>query len=101
MNKTQIERITKMEAILDESAAITRDVAEVLERFSAIQDKINELSQYYGSAEWLADYDDSNSGKLPAGMKCGVLSEDSIYDLLAENKALAIEMLKVATKILK
>ena len=101
MNKTQIERIEKMEAIPDESVEITRDVAEVLERFSAIQDKINELSRYYGSAEWFSDFDDSNSGKLHGGIKCGVLSEDSIYDILAENRALAIEMLEVATKILK
>lgn len=101
MNKTQIERIEKMESLLDKCAAVVCEFSDALEKFEAIQEMIGKLSRYYGSAEWFSDFDDSNSGKLPDGIKCGVLSEDSIYDLLAENRALAIEMLEVATKILK
>ena len=101
MEKTQIERIEKMESQLDECAAVVREFSGALEKFEAIQGKIAELSQYYGSAEWFSDFDDSNSGKLPTGLKCGVLSEDAVFNLLADNNALAIDMLELVTKILK
>lgn len=98
---TQIERITKMETILDESLTALTEFAIALEKFKIAEEKTSELAKYYGSAEWFTDFDDSNNGKLPSGLKCGVLSEDAVYNLLADNKALAIDMLELVTKILK
>ena len=49
----------------------------------------------------MSDYDDSNSGKLPKGLKCGVLSEDAVYDLLTDERRIAIQMMETALTILK
>lgn len=98
---TQIERIERMESILDKSTGAISELAAAIEKYSALIGNITELSKYYGSAEWFSDVGDSNNGKLPKDLKCGVLSEDAVYDLLTDNRTLAITMLEVATKILK
>ena len=45
MEKTQIERIEKMESLLDECAAVVREFSGALARFEARQIKISELSK--------------------------------------------------------
>lgn len=40
------------------------------------------LSDYYGSAAWKRDFAADEAGRLPAGLKRGVLSEDGVYHLL-------------------
>lgn len=82
---TQVERIQKFEEIFDE----TRRRLEEAERGNLkdlrdYQGKIEELRAYYESNDWLSDYDDSNDGKLPENLKCGVLSEDGVYNMLME-----------------
>lgn len=42
------------------------------------------LTDYYEGGEWLEDYESDERGELPAQLKRGVLSEDGIYNLLAE-----------------
>ena len=98
---TQTERIEKMEALLDECSEGIAGFEPALEKFATLQKKIKELSAYYSSPEWMSDYDDSNSGKLPKGLKCGVLSEDAVFDLLTEEHNLAIEMAELSLKIIK
>ena len=98
---TQIERIEKMEALLNECSEGIAGFEPALEKFAALQEKINELSAYYSSPEWMSDYDDSNSGKLPKGLKCGVLSEDAVFDLLTDERRIAIQMMETALTILK
>ena len=48
------------------------------------------LREYMDSGRWRKDYEADEKGKLPAGMKRGVLSQDGLYDLLAD----AAELLK-------
>lgn len=42
------------------------------------------LKSYMDSGQWLKDFEADEKGKLPANLKRGVLSEDGLYDLLAE-----------------
>ena len=42
------------------------------------------LREYMDSGRWRKDYEADEKGKLPAGMKRGVLSQDGLYDLLAD-----------------
>jgi len=98
---TQVKRIEKMESLLDECSAGIEEFEAALEKYEAMQTKLNELSAYYSSPEWMSDYDDSNSGKLPKGLKCGVLSEDAVFDLLTDERRIAIQMMETALTILK
>ena len=65
-----IERIQTMEALYDRA----RDTGRVP----------RELMDYYESGQWLKDYEADERGKLPAGLKRGVLSQDGLWDLLNE-----------------
>ena len=80
----QIERITYMEQILDEATEAVSSLSEALEKYAVIQDKLQELIAYYSSKQWRQDFDDDSAGKIPKGLKRGVLSEDAVYNLLSD-----------------
>ena len=83
---TQIERIERMENILDSlQDAITR-ANNAISRLRELGPQAMELNDYYGSPEWFADLKADENGLLPEGLKRGVLSEDGIYDVLNEYK---------------
>ena len=96
----QIERIEKMEAVLNEAKAAVEAFAAALERFSAAQSGIRELDAYLGSDEWLLDRDADEAGRLPEELRRGVLSEDGIYNVLMENRLNMKEALALAADYL-
>lgn len=90
---TQLERIHRMEKILDEASAAVRNLSDALERYTALQPQMRELEAYYTGPLWMKDYADDEAGRIPPDLKRGVLSEDAVYTLLQENTALN-DMLK-------
>ena len=97
----QIEQITKMEGYLDEATNAIKELSNALGRYEQCLEKIEEVSNYYGSEEWFRDLNDYDGGKWPKDLKCGVLSEDLVYDMYADNRELAIRMLELGTQIIK
>ena len=97
----QIDRINKYEYILNNSNQIIKNLEKTINDLNNIQSDIKSLNDYYGSSEWYQDIDDDKLGLLPKDINKGILSEDAIYNLLIDNKEVAIEMLEVATNILK
>ena len=67
-----IRRIRYMETLFDALQA----------NFSA--EALQILLQYYESGQWLQDYRLDELGYLPPELKRGVLSEDGVYNFLAE-----------------
>lgn len=96
-----IAEITRMEHHLNDASAALADFASSLEKLQAAQIWIHELDRYYGSEEWHRHREADDHGELPERLPRGVLSEDTIYDLLSDNRALAIQMLETATEMLK
>lgn len=88
----QIERIQQMESLLDTALAAIKEMATALDHFAAAQGAIAALDDYYGSDEWQQDFDADREGRLPDGLKRGVLSEDGIWDLLNDNRELLERM---------
>ena len=86
-NKEQIARIRKMERRLDRALAAVKRLSAALDKWEAAQADIAALDEYYGS-DWRKDFEDDEAGRLPADLKRGVLSEDGIWDLLADCKEL-------------
>ena len=77
-----IERIQQMERYYDAvSSALEANVNEMYEN-AAISKMIQELTEYMDSGLWLQDYERDERGELPKDLKCGVLSEDGLYNLL-------------------
>ena len=97
----QIERIKRMEAILNETALIQKQLSEDVKKFAQVQKRLYCLSEYYGSAEWRKDKEDSDTGNLPKDLECGVLSEDAVYNLLTEYRETVLSMLEAATMYLR
>ena len=93
-NKEQIARIRKMERHLDRALAAVKRLSAALDKWEAVQDDIDALDKYYSSGEWRQDFEDDEAGKLPADLKRGVLSEDGIWNLLADCKELKNRMRK-------
>lgn len=84
----QIERIQRMERILDESAAASENLLQAIERYLALENEMAELEAYYTGKQWMQDYEDDSAGRLPEGLKRGVLSEDAVYELLSRREEL-------------
>ncbi len=87
-NKQQIARIRQMERRLDRALLAVKRLSTALDKWEAVQEDIAALDKYYGSDEWKQDFADDEAGLLPADLKRGVLSEDAIWNLLADCKEL-------------
>ncbi len=85
---TQIDRITRMEALLDKSKEVVKRLDQTLEDFAELESDIAELEAYYTSPQWRKDYEADEDGKLPKDLKRGVLSEDEIWNVLGDYKRL-------------
>ena len=101
MSKAQIDRIKKMEAYLDESAAALAELAGALDRYEKIENKYYKLEDYYGSRRWMDDFEADEAGRLPDDLKRGVLSEDAVYDLITEHRSLMARMQRAALRCME
>lgn len=91
-NKKSIERIMKMESILDEANRRIDELEEKIEELKEYQEEIKELSDYYSGNLWKKDFELDERGELPKDLKRGVLSEDGIYDMLERNNNILKEI---------
>ena len=87
-NKKQIARIRLMERRLNRAVAAVKRLTAALDKYEAVLEDITALDEYYGSELWRQDLADDEAGRLPEGLKRGVLSEDGIWNLLSECKEL-------------
>ena len=85
---TNLQRISRMEQLFDRASEAVTELSAALDKYQAAQEAIATLSAYYGSNEWKQDFADDEAGRLPACLKRGVLSEDGIWNLLAEVREL-------------
>ena len=84
----QLDRILRMEQILDEATEKMVELDRAVEQYEAIRGELQELAAYYSGPQWRRDYEDDSAGKFPKDLKRGVLSEDAVYDLLTEHDRL-------------
>jgi hypothetical protein len=91
----QTDRISSMEQLMERASSAVINFSAALDKFVEAQQAIAALSDYYGSDEWKQDFADDEAGLLPADLKRGVLSEDGIWNLLADNRELMNRMREV------
>lgn len=87
----RIERIKEMEEILDEAEAALSRLNSALDEYSRLRPRIEKLKEYY-AGEWIEDYEADEKGLLPRDLKRGVLSQDSVFDLMADEAAALARM---------
>ena len=86
--KQSLKRIRQMERHLDHALAAVKRLSGALDKWESVQAEIAALEAYYGSEFWRQDLADDEAGLLPEGLKRGVLSEDGVWNLLADCKEL-------------
>ena len=59
------------------------------------------LEHYYFEGDWREDFEAYENSEVPKEQPCGVLSEDLVFNVSVAQHSLAIEYLKVVTKILE
>lgn len=86
--KERIQNIQQQEETLDKMESLITEFEAVAEKWQQLQLDYIKLIEYYDSKQWIKDYDSSNKGELPP-IKCGVLSQDAVYNLIMRVKALS------------
>lgn len=96
----RINNIKKLEVILDKATALFNDLEQMIEELEKFHPEFQKLMNYYGSEEWMQDVEDSNKGIFD-DIKCGVLSEDAIYNLYTQQRFLHFKMMRIALDYLE
>ena len=78
-----VKRIKRMENIMDEVIYYFKSSDDFFTN-RQITEKVSILSDYLSSGDWLSDFEKHERGELPKKLKCGVLSEDTLYNLLCD-----------------
>ena len=86
------ERIIQMEQRMERTTAAGDAMEAALEQYKAAQNDLAALDAYLGGPDWRADRDDDEAGRLPDGLRRGVLSEDGIWNLMERDRELKAEM---------
>ena len=101
IEKGKIERIQRMESYLNDYAKTLEETKQAMEQLKEHQESYIQLRDYYSSQAYFDDLDLSNQDDFPKDLPCGVLSEDAVYDLLDEHFQMGVELLEIATKMIK
>ncbi len=80
----QLQRIAHMEELYDKSRETVDNLFRAMQQYRVLKNEIKELVDYYQSELWMADFETDREGLIPKDMKRGILTEDAIYDLLAD-----------------
>ena len=79
-----VARVMQMETYMDEVCAMLQTNPKAIKETAELRKKIAALTDYMDSGQWLKDYEADERGELPTDLKRGVLSQDALYNLLAE-----------------
>ena len=98
MSDERIERIKKMEEKLDNVSPKVDAFEKSLNDLNSAFEDIKSLSEYY-KKEWKEDYEADEQGKIPKDLKRGVLSQDTLFDLLEKLNEMKNDITQLNNKI--
>lgn len=96
--KNIIDRITKMETILDELTVVVEKSDKAMNELTDSLKDLETLKKYYES-QYMKDVMAEKRGEVPQDLKRGVLSEDAVHMLLTDLVELSFKMEKLSNKI--
>lgn len=97
----KFKHIIEMEEILNKHEKLVSDLSEFLEVMDKNKEEYKKLIEYYYSEKRNQDLKDDENGLIPKHIKRGVLSEDEIYNLMADYYYLGIKLLELGTFFVK
>ena len=85
---------------MNKASQAVKALSDALDLYAEAMESIETIDDYLVSDEWQQDFDDSEAGRLPKDLKCGVLSEDGIWNVIDTSRELNCQMLElVATHL--
>lgn len=96
MDNKDIELIQQMENKYDTFMPVLTNLIDSVEKFNSIYNNYIELKNFYGSEKW---FEYMEIEKIP--VKCGVLTEDQLYDMLGDHNELLGVLLDLTSKMYK
>ena len=79
-----INRIVRMEQCFDILQMAAEKNLEQIGQDESLRAQLEMLIHYYEDGQWMEDYKLDEKGLLPKDLKRGILSEDGIYNFLAQ-----------------
>lgn len=84
MDNELIQRVQEMEARYNRVRKAADALESSLEAYLDVQEDIHILENYEDSGRWLKDFEADENGEIPAEIPRGFLSEDGLYNLMAD-----------------
>ena len=100
LSKARLEQISEMEGILNEADAFLAEAEAFFEKWQNFLPKMEALERYYFNGDWREDYEAYEQGEIPPDLPCGVLGEDPIFNASVMQRELAVQWLKLISRIL-
>ena len=97
----EYEYLEKYTQTYEDYKKIINKVNEILDELDCKRKDFEKIVDYYYSDQFSKDIDDSNNGKISDEINQGLLTEDTIYDLMGDDYYLGLKFLKLANIILQ
>ncbi len=97
----EVERLKELEKEFSEINATLEELDKVLHKVKKQMPKIKNFDKYYSSEEWFKHREMLDEGYFDELETTAILGEDYPYETLFEIRNQAIEMLEIATELLK
>lgn len=94
------ERIRQMEAFLRLVEKRHQELELALEASQEAEEAYRMLLRYYNDPLWMEDFEADERGELPEELLRGVLSEDGLYNCIADHRRLGLALLELARTFL-
>ena len=98
---TPQERAVHYEALYQKYQDQITQLQMIVDQHEEFLPIFKELSDYYSSQVYFDDLDASNSGKIDPNIPQGIYSEDQLYNLFFQHHQVAIQILDLASEMLK
>ena len=86
-----IDRVKVNEDRLNESLLSIKELDRALKQFKSNKKNVDLVNKYYGSKGWFKDRDIFEKENI-TDVRCGVLSEDSVWNMNEDIKDLIVDM---------
>ena len=86
---------------MNKASQAVKALSDALDLYAEAMESIETIDDYLVSDEWQQDFDDSEAGRLPKDLKCGVLSEDGIWNVVDTSRELNCQMLEIVSTMLR
>ena len=97
----QYENIDRLSKILLNRQDLINELEEILNELDAQKEGFKELNEYLLSDQRMNDIEDDENGEIPEGINRAVLTQDEPYNLLEDNRDVAVHMVESAARMLK